>query len=961
LEHEDALMTRCGARVGKTLRGKWRLDKLLGVGGMAAVYAASHRNGARAAIKLLHPEVAVQEEARDRFAREAYIANSVGHEGAVAVLDDDIDEDGSSFLVMELLEGESASDRAAKNGHKLPLPDVLSIASQTLAVLDQAHANGIVHRDIKPENLFLTRGGKLKVLDFGIARLEEASRPGAKRTRTGMLLGTPGYMAPEQAAGLSSAIDARTDLWAVGATMFNLLTGLDVHEGETYHAQLIHAATQPARSLARVWPDAPLLLVHVVDRALAFDRNQRYPDARSMRAQVDEIAGAPSSEPPLRSSKRVPSRPSAPIPREEPESNLAAARKAHSEPERELGPITQARLSREHISEERIRTGGLPVVTATPEEAAATRELFAHLDRAIQANVQYGPSHKESARRFEAMYRQALSAIEVGDGEIAWSVSPYAFMAGDEVVWEPKPPFDAIPYRLFADGIRTLGVLRGVEASELDTLVHIWTRDPAREIAPEDDLITLHWDAGFTHIVYETYDSLAEGDQDERAKFERDRRKILALVNFDTSLQLEDCWQSRRKGDAPSSLTARHRALLAAITPDAAARAAALEPQSGGRGSTHAAAFDRGDRELAALTARLNVDLATTGERFVLVAARAFVRAQEDGSAKMVLTPLRAAIDALSTTGVPDAIRFVSALCHAVEQLAPGDATSGLLASALVSPATLKVLLAGVAPEFARDLASILPGLDATHLAVVLDALPRTHDPVLLPALLAYVDRSGRGHEVEIGAILPALDVDLALLLLRLLLAMGTPASLEAAAHAVQSPHPVVRIEALGHVEGLGSDRLRLELKRLLEDPEMGVRLATLRAIAKYVVKVAGPSLVLRIRSSEFDGLPQEERRQALETLRALMPSRAEAISIELLADHRLVATDAHDQTRMMAAELLAEEGTSDDAWDALEAASKGRWRNSERVRAAASKALASLEERASLAPSSKPPSSRKS
>jgi eukaryotic-like serine/threonine-protein kinase len=816
-----------------------------------------------------------------------------------------------------------------------------------------------VHRDIKPENLFLTRGGKLKVLDFGIARLEEANRPGAKRTRTGMLLGTPGYMAPEQAAGLSSAIDARTDLWAVGATMFNLLTGIDVHEGETYHAQLIHAATKPARSLARVWPDAPLLLVHVVDRALAFDRSQRYPDARSMRVQVDEILGAPSSEPPLRSSRRVPSRPSAPIPREEPESNLAVAKRAHSEPERELGPITQARLSPDHVSEERIRTGGLPVVTATPEEAAATRELFAHLERAIQANVQYGPSHKESARRFEAMYRHALSAIDVGDGEIAWSVSPYAFLAGDEVVWEPKPPFDSIPYRLFADGMRTLGLLRGVEASELDTLVHIWTRDPAREIAPEDDLVTLHWDAGFAHVVYETYDSLAEGDQDERAKFERDRRKILALVNFDTSVQLEDCWQSRSKADPQSSLTAKHRALLAAITPEAAARAAALGPPSG-RDSTHPAALDVGDAERSALTARLNVDLATTGERFVFVAARAFVRALEDDNTKMMLTPLRAAIDGLSTTWVPDAIRFVSALCHAVERLSPGGAASGLLASALVSPATLKVLLADVTPELARDLASILPGLDATHLPVVLDALPRTHDPVLLPALLSYVDRSGRGHEAEIGAVLPALDVELALLLLRLLIAMGTPASLEAAARAVQSPHPVVRIEALGQVEGLGSDRLRLELKRLLEDPEMGVRIATLRAIAKYVVKVAGPSLVLRIRSSEFDGLPQEERRQALETLRALMPSRAEAISIELLADHRLVATDAHDQTRVMAAELLAEEGTSDDAWDALEAASKGRWRNSERVRAAASKALASLEERASLAPP-KPPSSRKS
>jgi hypothetical protein len=274
----------------------------------------------------------------------------------------------------------------------------------------------------------------------------------------------------------------------------------------------------------------------------------------------------------------------------------------------------------------------------------------------------------------------------------------------------------------------------------------------------------------------------------------------------------------------------------------------------------------------------------------------------------------------------------------------------------------LKVLLVGATPALADSFVSVFRSLDATHLTTVLDALPRIQDPVLLPVLLSYIDRAGRGHEAEIGTILPASDVEIALALLRLLVAMGTPASHEAAAKAIQSAHPVVRVEALGHVEGLASDRLRLELKRLLEDQELGVRLVTLRAIARYTVKAAGPSLVLRIRSAEFDGLPQEERRQALETLHALMPSRAEAVSIDLLSDHRIVATDTHEQTRALAAELLARDG-SEEAWRALESASKGRWRNSERVRAAATKALASLEERASRPPSSiptKPPSSRK-
>jgi serine/threonine protein kinase len=977
VEQDDALVTRCKTRVGNTLRGKWRLDKLLGVGGMAAVYAASHRNGARAAIKLLHPEVAAQEEARDRFAREAYIANTVGHEGSVAVLDDDVDEDGSTFLVMELLEGESAADRANRNGQKLSLADVLSIASRTLDVLEQAHTKGIVHRDIKPENLFLTNDGKLKVLDFGIARLEEASGPGAKRTRTGMLLGTPGYMAPEQAAGLSSSIDARTDVWAVGATMFNLLTGLDVHEGETYHAQLINAATRPARSLASVWPEAPPPLVQVVDRALAFDAGKRFQDSQSMRVHIDRVAGAPSSEPPPRSLRKVPSRPSAPIPREEPESNVAVARSRHPEPA--SNPISQARVSLDRVSQERLRTAsvepartedpidGLSIVVVTSEGTAAAREFFTLLEKAMQAKAQYGSSHKESARRFEAAYRQALSSVEACEGDLVWNVSPYAFVTGDEVLWEPKAPLDAIPYRLFADGVRSLGISRGLEANELETLVQIWTRDPAREIAPEDDLVTLLWDASFEHVAFEQYDSLAEGDLDQRTKFEGDRQKVLALANFDTSVQLEDCWRGRSPGDAKSSIAVRQRAVLFALgarTAEANARAAAIEIH-GAEDGARPVTLELDDGARTALAARLNVDLGSTGERFVFAAATAFVCAARDGSTARVVTPLRCAVDALSTGSVTDAVRFICALCRAVERVAPGaereDMSRGL-AGALVSPATLKVLLVGATPALADSFVSVFRSLDATHLTTVLDALPRIQDPVLLPVLLSYIDRAGRGHEAEIGTILPASDVEIALALLRLLVAMGTPASHEAAAKAIQSAHPVVRVEALGHVEGLASDRLRLELKRLLEDQELGIRLVTLRAIARYTVKAAGPSLVLRIRSAEFDGLPQEERRQALETLHALMPSRAEAVSIDLLSDHRIVATDTHEQTRALAAELLARDG-SEEAWRALESASKGRWRNSERVRAAATKALASLEERASRPPSSiptKPPSSRK-
>src|SRR5215813_7198198 len=129
-EELDPLLMRAHLRVGQVLREKWHLDVLLGVGGMAAVYAATHRNGSRVAIKILHPELSVSSDVRTRFLREGYAANSVGHEGVVHVSDDDVAEDGAAFLVMELLDGETLEDRRRRNGGRLEEDDVLSVADQ---------------------------------------------------------------------------------------------------------------------------------------------------------------------------------------------------------------------------------------------------------------------------------------------------------------------------------------------------------------------------------------------------------------------------------------------------------------------------------------------------------------------------------------------------------------------------------------------------------------------------------------------------------------------------------------------------------------------------------------------------------------------------------------------------------------------------------------------------------------
>lgn len=272
-------------RVGETLANKWRIDRLIDVGGMAAVYQATHRNGKRVAIKMLHPFIATHADVRERFLREGYVANQVDHPGAVSILDDDVSADGAPFLVMELLEGESLDGWMARANEILPLGDVLAVADQVLDVLSAFHARNVIHRDIKPGNLFVTKSGIVKVLDFGLARLRDPRISGAP-TASGIVLGTASYMPPEQAQGKSDQIDARSDVFAVGAVMFRALTGRAIHVGRTPTDRLFQAMKDRAPSLGVVAQHMPMWVVGVVDKALAFKKEDRFASAADMRVAV---------------------------------------------------------------------------------------------------------------------------------------------------------------------------------------------------------------------------------------------------------------------------------------------------------------------------------------------------------------------------------------------------------------------------------------------------------------------------------------------------------------------------------------------------------------------------------------------------------------------------------------------------------------------------------------------------
>jgi len=278
--------------VGATLAGKWRLDRVLGVGGCATVYAATHANGNRVAIKVLHAFAARDPELISRFLKEGHVGNLVDHPGIVRALDDGVTDDGRPYLVMELLDGETLEARLARD-RALQAPEALRVIDLVLDALGAAHAAGLVHRDVKPANVFLTRAGSVKLLDFGIAH--ERVLGSRNETFMGLVLGTPAFMPPEQARGRWEEVGAPSDLWAVGATLFTALTGRLLHGGETPMEELV-LATQPVGAIAALAREIDARLAAVLGRALAYRPEARFATAGDMQTALRMATPRPAHE-----------------------------------------------------------------------------------------------------------------------------------------------------------------------------------------------------------------------------------------------------------------------------------------------------------------------------------------------------------------------------------------------------------------------------------------------------------------------------------------------------------------------------------------------------------------------------------------------------------------------------------------------------------------------------------------
>ena len=280
---------------GDIIDGKYRIVRLIGEGGMGAVYEAENmRIHRKVAIKVLHSGVAQTGEAVSRFEREAQAAGRIGSEHIVEVLDLGNLPSGDRYMVMEFMDGDSLSGRI-RDRTRLTPAEIYPIIHQLLEALAAAHGAGIIHRDLKPDNVYLlkSRGGKadfVKLLDFGISKFNQLSGDsGFSMTRTGAVMGTPYYMAPEQAKGARD-LDHRVDLYAAGVILYESVTGEVPFNADTFNELLFKIVLEAARPVEQVVPNMDPNFAAIVNKSMAREPAQRFQSAREFQQSLEQWA-----------------------------------------------------------------------------------------------------------------------------------------------------------------------------------------------------------------------------------------------------------------------------------------------------------------------------------------------------------------------------------------------------------------------------------------------------------------------------------------------------------------------------------------------------------------------------------------------------------------------------------------------------------------------------------------------
>lgn len=898
-------------RVG-TVIDRWTLQRVIGRGGMAAVYEGVDEDGTRAAVKVLHDAYVGRGSVQRRFLREAFIIGVAKHPRAVKIFAQGLG-DGTPFFAMEFVDGETLQSRWSSVG-RMPPEEVVAYAKSLLDILAAYHKEGVVHRDIKPANLIVS-GRELRLIDFGVARYRDMGTKVSEYTRDGATLGTPPFMAPEQALGKIDRIDQRSDIFAVGALMYSLLTAQFVHRGDNNDEILIAAASTPAESLIVVSPKTPEALVRVVDKALSFYPDDRYADAGEMLAALQNIDLGLGLSGPLKA----------------PEAPSSAAPATAAGPD----PVPRVDGNAEEVRKAAaIAAFGADAFASIHTNITDALEvMFRGLKRVFDSAQLYDASHPKVRQRIDEAYELVNQILHEYPEECAFVVRMSSFQVGDTPIWTPKAPFDQIPYRMFINGLRVIRFLPGLTVEELRSFLLLIIQ-PASELPAEDDLGTALWDMNLRHIQTTMVTSFTVSDDvHEQNAFETELNKVV---------ETEESFLSR-EGTSLVELLG-----LIAETGDgglAQAHMTSRDALIGMRLAQTSRAFPFREQFVDALK-RDNWELRTA-----LVISAALEEAWNEHDLRRMAPVVGSIFPRYFLQGrVQEAFLLAQRVVASIKS----EKVRERVLEWLFDPKNLERLMLRLAydPQLwddeTRKRASTLLALAPSEgVDEVLPMFTQTSDKNRR-VVMTYLMRNGAGRQQEYVDLARDARPEVAQDIVRVVERIDDPDTPAALMKLTDHPAESVRALVLEALSNRFPNAVEEILAPMMEDESAHLRVQALRIARNLKSDTIRGILLKQAQSSRFHSLPFTERRLMMETIQALDAKLAEETCVELARRKLNLTLDpAMHTTRIMALTFLGEHGLTRDGWEALEDAAKRRPGNPQNVRDAATAAIEKWRDRA--------------
>lgn len=918
-EHGSDLDAEAAGRVGSVM-GAWKLEAVIGVGGAAAVYRA-RRGEEVAALKTLHPEKQRHRVSRARFAREGQLLSTLRHPNIVKVFDVGESIDGELYMVMEVLEGMPLDELIKKRGG-LAEASISTIAREVLSALAAAHDAGVVHRDIKPENVFITKSRAIKLLDFGVASVRQTDE---KLTQDGAILGTPAFMSPEQARGRLDLISPASDTFSVGALLYHAIADEYVHPAATAEEIMIHAATKRAKSIARKRADLDPRLIAVIDRSLKFNPKERFQDAREMLDALDGKLSLDASQSDISLADAAPSltqRPKTTSAKEKTRAQSQIARERHRAMDDELED------DEEVLSLVRKKLG----------------QIFVGIERTIAMVRRYSWDHPEVQNQSARMFEQLITFVADYPHYAGVDIKPYSFTFRGEEVWVPNAPFDAIPYNLFSAGLRGFEFKIGLDDEEFLGLLECFAINPQRDLAPEDDIVTVMWERGFKNIDMLLVSNIkidATGDQegyldecgkevevvlerlDKIDELEQHRALILTDLGDDAVAEANSLLYQQREQDGAQPWMMSGLLSQAELAQLSAAIELGSNPQSK---LPYVLAYTLSEARSAEERANLSGHIETMfirmirkKETFDVLQLHSRLKAQlPDPNARVAFTQRNF-----------NATNYTLLLEHT------GDAITHKRFTDELPPKRVAKYLHDLLVTLPSDAAQAVSEL---YIRVMLDK-------TFVTICYAFLQSRATDNEEVIGKMLPHVTLQHARILAKILQDLDTPESRYALRWANDQRDEQFQIDILSWRAQRAPDEVAPEVIALASAPNPNVRVRALQAAQDHKIPGLYEFITTRIESDDFFKCPYSERRASLELVFRENLGKALSLCTNIVNSHGLTPNPTLDTTRMLAIELLVPHLTNPSAYDAVRNATRRRPWNSKELQRVATRAIQAFDE----------------